>query len=85
MQLVNHDVPEVRKELLPFRMMRQNARMQHIRIGDHNMPLPADRLPRIVGCVTVVGKSFDVGAQLRDQAVRLVHLILRQRFGRENV
>ena len=43
---INHDVFQVFKELDPFRVMRQNALMQHIRIRHHNVSCLPDRRAR---------------------------------------
>ncbi len=83
MQFINDNVFEIDEEFLPFGVMRQNAGMQHVGIGDDYMPLFADGLTRIVRRIAIIGESFNVGLQVGNQAVNLVHLVLRQRFGRE--
>ena len=64
-------------------MVRQNACVQHVGIGDDNVSLPADGLARFVRRVAVVGECFDVGCEIGNQAVRFMHLILSQRLGRK--
>ncbi len=85
MQLVDDNVFEVHKKLLPFGVVRQNARMQHVGIGHHDMPLAADGPARVIGRVSVVGEGFDVGLQVGNEAVRLVHLVLRERLGGKQI
>ena len=85
MQFVNHNVFKVYKELLPLGVMGQNARMQHVRIGDDDMPLPANRLACIIGGIAVVGEGFDVSLQFGDQAVGFMHLVLGQRLGGKKI
>ena len=59
--------------------------MQHIGIGDDDMPLPADGLARVVRRVAVVSKGFNIGLQIGNQRVYFMHLILRQRLCRKKV
>ena len=65
--------------------MREDARVQHVRVRDHDVPGGADRAPRVVGGIAVVGRRPEVDAERLDEAVKLVHLIARQRLGREQV
>jgi len=58
--------------------MRENAGMQHVRVGDHHVALFANGLPRIVWCVAVVSKGFDVCFEFSDEAVNLCHLVISQ-------
>ena len=85
MQFINDDEFQIHKQFLPLGVMRQNARVQHVGIGDNNVPLPANGLARVVGGVAIVGEGFDVGLQVGDQAVRFMHLVLRQRFGGKKI
>ena len=39
MKLIDDEVSQVLKELDPFGMVGKNPRMEHIRIGDHDVPL----------------------------------------------
>ncbi len=84
-QFIDHDVFEVHEKLLPLGVVRQNAGMQHVRIGDDDVALPADGPTRVVGRVSVVGKGFDIGLQICNQAVGFVHLVLCQRLGGKHI
>ena len=84
-QLVEHDESQVLEQAEPFRVMRKDARVQHIRVRDHDVAGGADRAPRIVRGVAVVGRRPEVDAERLDEAVKFVHLIARQRLGREQV
>ncbi len=75
-EFVDNHVLQVGEELLPFRMMGENPRMEHVGIGDHHVPLFADRLAGIGGRVAVVGIGPDVRLHLSDKAVNFMHLIL---------
>jgi len=84
-QLVHHHVREVGEELLPLGVVRQDARVEHVRVGDHHVALPADGLPGVVRRVAVVGEGLDVGLELADEAVHLVHLVVGQGLGGKEV
>ena len=84
-ELINHDVLEVREELLPLRVVGKNSGVEHVGIRDHDVALSADRLPGVVGGVPVVGEGPDVGLHLADQAVDFVHLVLGEGLRREKI
>ena len=88
-QLVDDDEAQVLEQLRPARMVRQDARVHHVRIAEHDVRLAADRAPRIRRRVAVVGEhaNLNVGIardQLRER-VQLRQLVLRQRLGREQI
>ena len=88
-QLVDDDEAQVLEELRPARMMRQDPRVQHVGIAEHDVRLAADRAPRVRRRVAVVGEDADLElAVARDelrQRVQLRELILRQRLGRKEI
>ena len=88
-QLVDHDVAQVLEQLRPARMVRQDAGVQHVGIAEHDVRARANRAPRILRRVAVVGVHADgLAADLADRAAQLVqlgHLILRQRLGRKQI
>ena len=64
-QLVDDDVAQVLEQLGPARMVRQDARVQHVGIAQHDVRARADRAPRVLRRVAVVGEHADVVARLR--------------------
>ena len=84
-ELVDHHVLEVREELLPLRVVGEDPGVEHVGVRDDDVALPADRLAGVVGGVPVVGVGLDVRLHLADQAVDLVHLVLGEGLGREEV
>ena len=82
---IDHNIPEVLKQLYPLGMVRQDAGMQHVRIGYHDMPRLADGFPRSCRCVPVVGVGLDVDPHLLDHVVQLADLVGGKRLGREQV
>ena len=98
-QLVDDDEPQILEELRPSRMVRQDARVQHVGIAQHDMRAAANRPPRILRRVAVVGEDAD-GTRLvgRDplgiglghaedlhELVQLGELILRERLRRKEI
>ena len=61
MQLVDDDVAQVLEALRPLGVMRQDAAVQHVGIGQHDVGALADRLAGILRRVAVVGERPDVG------------------------
>ena len=89
-QLVDDDVAQVLEQLRPARMVRQDARVHHVGIAEHEMRARADRPAGVLRRIAVVGEDADLIARLAaDQ--RLAHrlqlgeLILRERLGRKQI
>ncbi len=59
--------------------------MEHVRIGDDDVPGGANQPPHVGGCVAVVRVRLDIGSGRFDQAVQVRVLVLSQRLGREEV
>ena len=77
-KFVHNHVLQVGKELLPLGVVRQNAGVQHVRVGDHHVALLADGLSGIVRRVAVIGEGLDVRLQFADEAMHLCHLVVGQ-------
>ena len=58
-QFVDDDEAEVLEQLRPARMVRQDARVQHVGIAEHDMRARANRAPRVGRRVAVVGVHAD--------------------------
>jgi len=56
-KFINHHKLQILKEGNPFRMMREDAGVEHVGVGDHNIPLRADGLSSILRCVPVIGEG----------------------------
>ena len=88
-QLVDDDVAEVLEQLRPPRMMRQDPGVDHVRVAQHDVRAPANRAPRILRRVAVVGEHADLelvaARELIGQLVQLGELILRERLGRKQI
>ena len=82
---INHDVFQVFKELDPFRVMRQNALMQHIRIRHHNVSCLPDRRARGRRRIAVIGVRLDVLTHLIDHGIQFGNLIAGKRLRRKQV
>ena len=84
-QLVHDHVAQVLEELHPLGVVGQDALVEHVRVGDHDVGLRADGLARVLGRVAVVGERPDVRAEGLDEAVELGELVLGQGLGGEEV
>ena len=88
-QLVDDHVPQVLEQLRPARMVRQDARVHHVGIAEHKMRAPANRPPRILRRVAVVGERADLIATAPGERfahrLQLGELVLGERFGREEI
>jgi len=60
MQFIDHDEAQILKELHPLGVMRQNTGMQHVRIGDDNLPGDAHGTARGRGRIAVECVSLDI-------------------------
>ena len=89
-QLVDDHVAEVLEQLRPPRMVRQDARVHHVRIAQHQVRARPDRPPRVLRRVAVVGEHADLlAAKLRGEGfghrLQLGELILRERLGGKQI
>ena len=85
MDFVDNDILQVFKELDPFRMMRQDAGMQHVRIGHDDVPGLAHGAPRRSRGIPVIRIGFDIDAHFLDHFIQLADLIGGEGFCREKV
>ena len=85
MDLVDHDVFQVFKQLDPFGMVRQDTGMQHVRIRHHDVPGLAHRLAGRGRGIPVVRIGFDIDTHLLDHLVQFADLIGGKGLGREKV
>ncbi len=88
-QLVDDDEAQVLEEFGPPRVVRQDARVQHVGIAEHDVRARADGPARVLRRIAVVGEDADVvrpfGADQLRELVQFRQLILRERFRREQV
>ena len=83
-ELVDDDVAQVLEEPDPLRVVRQDPRVEHVRVRQHHVGAGPDGAPRVLRGVPVVG----VDAQLRQrprQLLELRQLVLRERLRGEEV
>ena len=83
-QLVDHHVAEALEEVRPLRVVRQDARVQHVGVGQHEVGASAHRAPRVLRRVAVVREHPHVGQGL-GELVQLRELVLGERLGRKQV
>ena len=59
-QLVDDHEAEVLEQLRPSRMVRQDPRVQHVGVAQHDVRLAADRAACVRRRVAVVGEDTDL-------------------------
>ena len=84
-QLVDDDIAQVFKQPRPPRVVRQNPRVQHVRIGQDDVALLADGFARVARRVPVISEHAEPVLQPLVEVVQLRQLILRQRFSWKKV
>ena len=89
-QLVDDHVAQVLEQLRPPRMVRQDARVHHVRIAEHEVRARADRPPRVLRRVAVVREDADLrrptlAAMRFAHRLQLGELILRERLRRKQI
>ena len=84
-QFVQHHIAQIFEEALPARVMRQDSRVQHVRVGQHDVPALANGFARVGGRVAVIGEDAEAMVEARGQIMQFGQLILRQGFGGEQV
>ena len=84
-QLVDDHIAQILEQLGPARVVRQNAGVQHVRIGEHDVGALADGLAGVLGRIAIVGECPDLGPHFVDGALQFVELVFGQRLGREQI
>jgi hypothetical protein len=89
MQFVDDDEPQVLEQLCPLRVVRQDPRMEHVGVAQHDVCARPNGAPRVLRRVAVVGEDADVGASglvhVRRQLMELGQLVLCKGLGGEQV
>jgi len=74
-QLVNHDVAQILEHLGPARVVREDAAMEHVGIGEHHVGALADGFAGVLRRIAIVGEGPDIGPHRVHQGVELVELV----------
>jgi len=91
---VYHYVFQIREKLDPFGVVRKDAGVEHIRVGDNYPPVISRGHPKAFRRVAVIGRDLDGNSALAfaprariplNKLVQLRLLILGEGFGREKV
>jgi hypothetical protein len=84
-QLVEDDVTEVFEQARPACVVRQDASVQHVRIGQDDVAFFADGPSRVGRCVAVIRENAKAIVEALVEVVEFSELVLRESFGREEV
>ena len=84
-QLVDDDVAQVFEQTRPARVVRQDAGVQHVGIGQDDVAFFTDGFAGVGRSVTVVSENAETVFEALIQIVEFRELILCERFGGEEV
>ena len=84
-QLVDDDELEVLEQLEPLRVVRKDGGVEHVRVGDHDLPGRSHHAPHVGGRVAVVGVCLQPDLGRAGEGAQLHQLVRRQRLGGEQV
>ena len=84
-QFVQHDVAQIFEEAHPFGVVRQNAGVQHVRVGENHVAALANGFARVAGRVAVIGEDAEAVIETRSEIVQFGELVLRQRLGGKEI
>ena len=85
MRLVDHDVAQLLEKLEPLRVMRQDRRVEHVRVGDHDLARAANDRSNGRRRIAVVDAGSDLQLRRRGEPPEGCQLVLAERLGREQV
>ena len=84
-QLVDDDELQVLEELEPLRVVREDRRVEHVRVGDDDLAGRADDAAHVGRRVAVVGVRLEADLGGVGQRAQLDELVRRERLGGEEV
>jgi hypothetical protein len=85
LEFVDHHKSQGLEEGDPFCVMGEDARVEHIRVRNDDIPFGADSLPCILGRISIIGESSNWFFNLVNQVLKLKQLVLRKRFSGKEV
>ncbi len=84
-QFVDDNVAKIFEQARPARVMRENAGVQHVGIGENDLAFFADSFAGIGGRVAIVGENAEAIVETLIQIVEFGKLVLCKGFGGEQV
>src|SRR5216684_9045896 len=84
-QFVENDVAEIFKKARPARVMREDAGVQHVRIGQDNVAFFANGSAGVTGRIAVVSVNPEAIFQALIQVVEFGELVLREGFSGKEI
>ena len=76
MQFVDHHIFEIFEQFDPFGMVRENATVEHVRVGKDDMPACSYGFAGILRSIPIIGKNADFFRQEFDGLIQFRSLIL---------
>jgi len=83
MKFINDDIFKILKKLDPLGMVGENARVQHVGIGNNDMTLATYSSPGILRRISIIGKYFDTSPGHLNCFIQFSKLVLRKSLGRK--
>jgi len=80
-QLIENDVTEIFEEADPFRVVRENAGVDHVGIREDDVAAFANGFAGVAGRVAIVGEDAEGIVEARSEIVKLGELILSEGLG----
>ena len=84
-QFVDDDVAQIFEQARPAGVVRKDAGVQHVGIGQHDVGFFADGFAGVAGCVAVVGEDAEAIVEALVQIVEFGELVLRERLGGKEI
>ena len=84
-EFVDDDVAEIFEEARPARVVREDAGVEHVGIGEDEVAFFTDGFAGVAGRVAIVGEDAEAIVEAGIEVVEFGELILRQGFGGEEV
>jgi len=84
-EFIEDDVAEIFEEARPARMVREDAGVKHVGIGENDVTLFADGFAGVARSVAVVSENTEAIIEALIKVVEFGELVLREGFGGEEV
>ena len=84
-EFVDNDVLEMLEEARPFGVMREDAAVHHVGVGEDDIGALPDGFSGVLRGVAVIGEGADVAFHAGDEPLEFVELVFGKGFGGEEI
>jgi hypothetical protein len=85
MEFINHHKFQILEKVHPLRVVGKDSCMEHVRVGDHNIPAGPDGLTGILRSISIIGERSDRFFDSLDEILEFNHLVLGESLGGKEV